>query len=200
MWQFIFLFSLSISLPLRLLEPKYAICSQIQIALISHWQPSLTYSGISMPFQWQSWKIPIHSVESFSHFYLSSIETSLLWRISRSKAHQLEVYQVHLSLSLSFPLVLRHNALIPASSPIPILFGGLPSGFQKSSADVRCNVVYVYGFDICFFLLLQILLSSTLSRHVTLDIYIPRVFVSCLINGSRFLKLLKWYERSRIGD
>lgn len=122
---------------------------------LSHWQPFLTYSKISMPFQWQSWKMPIHSVESFSHFYLSSIETSFLWRISRSKAHQLEVYQVHLSLSpsLSFPLVLRHNALIPASpgSFRPILFGGLPTGFQKSSADVRCNVVYVYGFDICFF-------------------------------------------------
>lgn len=67
---------------------------------LSHWQPFLTYSKISMPFQWQSWKMPIHSVESFSHFYLSSIETSFLWRISRSRAHQLEVYQVHLSLSL----------------------------------------------------------------------------------------------------
>lgn len=105
-----------------------------------------------MPFQWQSWKMPIHSVESFSHFYLSSIETSFLWRISRSRAHQLEVYQVHLSLFLfSSGLATQcFNSSIPGSFR-PILFGGLPTGFQKSSADVRCNVVYVYGFDICFF-------------------------------------------------
>lgn len=97
----------------------YYLCSHSKCTYLS----LATFSDIfqiSMPFQWQSWKIPIHSLESFSHFYLSSIETSLLWRISRSKAHQLEVYQVHLSVSLSiFPLVLRHNALIPASSLIP---------------------------------------------------------------------------------